>query len=606
MVLRDAAGNETITYTDPAGHYVFDSFGPLDGWAGPWTLTPERWLRYEERGNTLSALDATHALQMAVGMQPQPNGIMRTACDVTGDGSVSALDAVRILRSKVYSDAPVHRCDGEWAFAPINASGTNATLIGFSAATCSEGRAVLGTSDGSTPNATVNFNSTAFGDCSGNWQPSSRPSPWAQEFVPPLGSYYTYGAVTRAIAIDSESNVVAAGDTVGEVDIAGTLASHPYGIFIAKFTKSGDRLWSVVWPRPVNGSVRNIATDPGGNIVITGVQSGNTFYANNLLISPDGSKQVYVAKLNGQNGSMLWAKAFGSAAQEQPGGIAVTGSGTIVVGMGFSGTLNVGGGNRVANGSSDGLVMALSSSGQFLWDRPVNGAGANSVTAVFASGSRVVVGGWFSETLLPGSTTFVSDGGFDAFAIELNASGALLNSVHLGGTGYETVEGVARSANGDLAIVGNTSGTDFPEPKANATPDNDAFVAVVSSVGSIVWARRIGASYQDSGHGVAFDPAGDVIVGGRFGYTVDFDGDSLTSLGQYDGFLAKYEGDSGYLQWTERIGGSGWKDSDWVQPVAASDQGIYFGGQFNTEHTWTGLNEGFSGNRAAFVRRVDP
>jgi hypothetical protein len=154
--------------------------------------------------------------------------------------------------------------------------------------------------------------------------------------------------------------------------------------------------------------------------------------------------------------------------------------------------------------------------------------------------------------------------------------------------------------------VGNTSGTDFPEPKANATPDNDAFVAVVSSVGSIVWARRIGASYQDSGHGVAFDPAGDVIVGGRFGYTVDFDGGSLTSLGQYDGFLAKYEGDSGYLQWTERIGGSGWKDSDWVQPVAASDQGIYFGGQFNTEHTWTGLNEGFSGNRAAFVRRVDP
>jgi hypothetical protein len=516
------------------------------------------------------------------------------------------LDAARILQNKVDIDVPLTGCDGDWAFAPSGASGTNATLVGFSATTCREGRAELVTGGGSLPNATVNFAAAVFGDCSGNWSPSSRPAPWVQYFVPPLGSHFSYGAVTRAIAIDPQGNVIAAGDTVGEVEITGILASNPYGIFIAKFTKSGDPLWSVVWPRPSNGSVQSIATDPSGNIVITGVQSGETFYANGLLVSPNGSKQVYVAKLNGQNGNVLWAKAFGSSAQEQPGGIAVTGNGTIVVGMGFSGTLNVGGGNRVANGPSDGLIMALSSSGQLLWDLQIRGAGAKSVTAVFASGSRIVVGGWFGATVYVGSKTLVSAGGYDAFALELNASGTLLSSVRVGGAGYEYLEGVARSASGKLAIVGSTSGSDFPEPKAITTPEADAFVAVVSGGGATVWGRRLGASYGDSAYGVAFDPAEDLAVGGRFGDTVDFGGVTLTSLGQHDGFLAKYAGDSGVLQWAERIGGSGLFDSDSVQTVTASDQGIYVGGQFNTEYTWIGLNEGLRGNRAAFVRRFDP
>jgi hypothetical protein len=165
---------------------------------------------------------------------------------------------------------------------------------------------------------------------------------------------------------------------------------------------------------------------------------------------------------------------------------------------------------------------------------------------------------------------------------------------------------VARSANGELAIVGSTSGTDFPEPKADPTPENDAFVAVVSGGGATVWGRRLGSTYEDSGYGVTFDPAGDVIVGGRFGSTVDFGGTSVTSLGQHDGFLAKYAGDSGALHWVERIGGSGPRDSDSVRTVTASDHGVYVGGQFNTEYTWVGLNEGFPGNRAGFVRRFDP
>jgi hypothetical protein len=606
MVLRDALGHETITYTNSAGYYAFDSFGQLNGWATPWILTPRRELRYEERDSTISALDAARALQMVVGVQPPPTAMTHVACDVTGDGSVSSLDAARILQNKVGIDVSIAPCDGEWAFSPIGASGTNATLVGFSAATCTEGRAELVTGGGSLPNATVHFDAAAFGDCSGNWAASSRPSPWGEEFIPPLGSHFTYGATTRSVTIDPQGNVIAAGDTVGEVDIFGTLASYPYGIFIVKLASSGVPLWSVVWPRPSNGSVRNIATDPSGNLLVTGVQSGETFYGNGSSISPDGTKQVYVAKLSAQNGSVLWARAFGSAAQEQPGGIAVTDNSAVVVGMGFSGTLNVGGGDRVATGSSDGLVMALSPSGQLLWDIPVRGAGGNSVTALFASGSRIVVGGWFSETLEAGNTPLVSAGGFDAFALQLDAGGTMLASLRLGGTGYETVEGVGRSANGKLAIVGSTSGTDFPQPKDEATPDNDVFVAVVSAAGSTIWARRLGAAYEDSGHGVTFDPAGDVIVAGRFGYTVDFGGASVTSFGQYDGFLAKYAGDNGGLHWVERVAGSGLRDTDYVQTVTASDQGIYAGGQFNTEYTWVGLNEGYSGNRAAFVRRLDP
>jgi hypothetical protein len=59
------------------------------------------------------------------------------------------------------------------------------------------------------------------------------------------------------------------------------------------------------------------------------------------------------------------------------------------------------------------------------------------------------------------------------------------------------------------------------------------------------------------------------------------------------------------FDWAQRIGGSGQR-KDFVQTVVASDQGIYAGGQFNTEQTSVGPNQAIAGNRAGFVRRLDP
>jgi len=75
---------------------------------------------------------------------------------------------------------------------------------------------------------------------------------------------------------------------------------------------------------------------------------------------------------------------------------------------------------------------------------------------------------------------------------------------------------------------------------------SDAFVARYDAGGGLAWVTRFGEATtvpdrSNSGAALARDAAGNLLVGGRFFGTVDFDPGSralrLTSLGASDGFL---------------------------------------------------------------------
>lgn len=71
-----------------------------------------------------------------------------------------------------------------------------------------------------------------------------------------------------------------------------------------------------------------------------------------------------------------------------------------------------------------------------------------------------------------------------------------------------------------------------------------------------VWAKKIGGPGIDSAEGIVVDDAGNIYVTGTFQGTAAFDGVSITSSGEGDVFLAKYDSDS-VLQWVRRAGGAG-------------------------------------------------
>jgi len=125
--------------------------------------------------NGISVLDASYALQSVVGLRTF-DARQRLACDVTGNGSVSALDAALILQMKVglVNRFPIAQaCMVDWAFVPVPAAASNQQLVqpGNMPATdsCRAGAIEF------TPLAgqvnSQDFSAVLFGDCTGNWQP---------------------------------------------------------------------------------------------------------------------------------------------------------------------------------------------------------------------------------------------------------------------------------------------------------------------------------------------------------------------------------------------------------------------------------------------------
>ena len=95
------------------------------------------------------------------------------------------------------------------------------------------------------------------------------------------------------------------------------------------------------------------------------------------------------------------------------------------------------------------------------------------------------------------------------------------------------------------------------------------------------WAKQFSSNSENSGSSLAKSPEGDIIVGGTFEGTVDFDpGEGtyyLTSFGDKDVFVAKMDV-NGNLLWVKQIGGS---EADLSRKVNCDNAGnIYITGAF--------------------------
>lgn len=119
------------------------------------------------REGALSAVtnaDATRALQASVGTAAV-GGVQALACDVTGDGRVTSLDAARILQrnaGRFTRFAVAIACDSDWLFAPAaGVSGGVAPLIASGA--CTPGAIQIPSL--AAPISAADFVAVAFGDC---------------------------------------------------------------------------------------------------------------------------------------------------------------------------------------------------------------------------------------------------------------------------------------------------------------------------------------------------------------------------------------------------------------------------------------------------------
>jgi YVTN family beta-propeller protein len=153
-------------------------------------------------------------------------------------------------------------------------------------------------------------------------------------------------------------------------------------------------------------------------------------------------------------------------------------------------------------------------------------------------------------------------GATDAFVAKLDPWGKqLFYSTYLGGSRSDNAEDIAVDRDGNAYVVGITASPDFrtANPLQALNGGQDGFVAKLNPLGSaLVYSTYLGGSSWDSANGIAVDGRGSAYIGGITN-SVDFpkvNAFQPTTSGSVDGFVAKLNPAGTALVYSTYLGGS--------------------------------------------------
>jgi len=311
-----------------------------------------------------------------------------------------------------------------------------------------------------------------------------------------------------------------------------------------------------------------VATDSSGNIYVTGHFSGTVnFNPNgNTSLTATGTTSVFVAKYD-SNDDLIWVDQMGGNATTSSGitdsgtGIALDASGNVYVIGNFKDSSATFGSTILNNaGGGAAFVEKLNAAGTVLWAKIYGTSGEDPVgVGVDSSGNVYTLGvNWSAST--------DADWTYDIFKFRSSGAAVWSESIYTHEPGL--VNGFAVDGSGDVFVDGIFQGTvnfsptgrphDITSPEVN---DPSGFILKLNTSGKLQWVSAFIGQTVDSSNGdvelqsLVLDNSGNVIVGGNYVGTVDFNSGTTTLPTAGGGLLAKLNS-SGGLVWAEGLVGS--------------------------------------------------
>src|ERR1043166_3824090 len=184
------------------------------------------------------------------------------------------------------------------------------------------------------------------------------------QWVRTMASAMGYTAEGLSVAADSSGNVVVVGDYAGPMDLGSGPCPHNniFDAFVAKYTAQGGLLWSKAFGGGARNYARAVAVDSQGNVIVAGDFSGTADFGGMILTAPDPygvwAADMFVAKYS-PSGSLLWVKSFGGASGDMGNAVAVDGSDNIILAGGLS-SYGVNFGSGITLSGIDMVLVKLS------------------------------------------------------------------------------------------------------------------------------------------------------------------------------------------------------------------------------------------------------
>src|SRR5262249_16954177 len=143
-----------------------------------------------------------------------------------------------------------------------------------------------------------------------------------------------------------------------------------------------------------------VAVDGSGNVLLTGYYAGTVdFGAGPYVASGVNNTDVVLTKLTSA-GVYSWAKHFGGTSMDEGCSVAVDGSGNVVVTGYFIGSLDLGGGTITGPGSADLYLAKYTGSGTYVWGQAFGNTGSDIGYGVTMDGTgKVIITGQFQTSI---------------------------------------------------------------------------------------------------------------------------------------------------------------------------------------------------------------
>jgi hypothetical protein len=228
------------------------------------------------------------------------------------------------------------------------------------------------------------------------------------------------------------------------------------------------------------------------------------------------------------------------------------------------------------------------------WARSFGSSDVDCVNGVATdtSGNLYMVG-TFTGTVDfdPGIATQLatSVGQQDMFLVKYSADGTFQWVRTIGSSQNDAAAAVVVATTGNVYLIGTFNGTVFLSNPGQTAPTHtsnggaDVLVAKYNPQGGYMWSRQIGGPGDDYGNAIALSPDGNVVLGGKFTQSVDFNPteatESFSSAGKSDGFVTKLSS-LGEYKWTLKFGGT---EEDEITGVACdATYNILVAGNFSS------------------------
>jgi hypothetical protein len=377
-------------------------------------------------------------------------------------------------------------------------------------------------------------------------------------------------------------------------------------IFVSKLNAQGQFLWAKRIGGIGSDEAYSLAIDSSGNICFTGKYNATVDFDPGpglfLLSSSDVAQDFFVCKLKA-NGDFLWAKTMGGYGTEESKTVKIDRNGDIFLSGYFTGIaadFDPGPGTFLMSSASQGVsrdifVLKLNSEGNFIWAKKIGGLDSDVANALeIDPDGNLVLTGYFqnysgSTDFDPGPGVFNMSGGLSSiFLCKLSNDGNFIWAKSISGS--FGVEGKALTSDS----AGNIYSTGYFENKVDFNPGADTFNLVstgawgtkdiyilkLDSSGNFEWAKQIGGPEVDEGSTITIDRNKNVLIGGYFLRTMDFDpgpGAFNMAAGVYeDAFILKLSPGGDFI-WARQLGGIVFCNS----LAADKEDNVYATGRFS-------------------------